>query len=580
MNNPQTRYAGVFSRLLAFIIDLLIVGVVSKTIAEWFNMSSVLESILLTIVWWLYTVFSISKWKGTVGNRIVGLYVLKTNMEPLSFWQASLRYFYFLSYVISCSLLIALVKYMSYEYGVNANLLLLLCVPPLAMMLFTAHKQTLYDYMAKNIVVDAPNGEIQEANGAGTNIGSHGTIGTIRKIMRGIFIVTTLGTVVYAVFYMSVMFIASGGMHSRSYEPVTTSSKTVDYNNTKIDYYKSELEKAMAEFIEADNMYDILHGDVKKDLALNCIRFFVKKEGNDNWLDEGTAYRANARNKYANTTEKVKKAYKNEDYMGHHFYDYDLNDVNHIEDKIADMWDINANTETCEQMIPAEKMYGLFILRYIENREEAKQRYVREVESTKDRKDREFYRGELDKITRWLEELHRKHPEYVAYKTQKDELFQRQKQAHEAQKHSRKTDDLWQAAMYGGTYGLDHFKNVNANIRNKAGQTPLMLAVQNKFDYVIDELQVAIVDVGAKDNQGKTAYDYIEVPANRHEKIFTDRLYASLKMLEIYQIVQGKAIVAQSGCRTKAGKLTFTLTLSGTDCSKFVFPENTQCRSR
>ena len=57
--------------------------------------------------------------------------------------------------------------------------------------------------------------------------------------------------------------------------------------------------------------------------------------------------------------------------MGKHFYDYDLNEVNHIMDDIADKWKQNANVETCQKMLPVDQMYTMFIMRYIENREKA-----------------------------------------------------------------------------------------------------------------------------------------------------------------------------------------------------------------
>lgn len=582
MVNTNIRYAGFFARLLALLIDVTIVGVIPQIAAEWLNIPSLLESIVLTIIWWLYTAFCISKWKGTVGSRLVGLYVLKTDLEALSFWQASARHFYFIVYIFSFSLLTALVRYLAYDYGESVFLLLILWTFPLAMMLFSKQNQTLHDYLAKSIVVDAFDGQIiLDENVHEESTGSV-VIPKVRKAARVLFIVVFVMFWAYSLFYMSVIYIASGGLKSRSYEPVTTLSKTIDYNNTKIDYYKSELEKATAEFIEAETMYDIFRGDVKKDLTLNCIRFFVRQKGNDDWLDEGSAYRDNARNAYATTVEKVKKAYKNEDYMGHHFYDYDLNDVNQIEDEIADMWDLNANKETCEQMMSAEKMYGLFILKYIENREETKERDTWELQRAKKRDDKEFYAREVKEITKWLEELHRKHPEYSVYKAEKNEMLQKKKQVREAkkreEKQARKSEDLWNAAVNGAMYGMDYFKDVDANIRNEEGQTPLMLAVKNGSDNTIMLFNNAIVDVWAKDNEGRTAFDYIKKTTNREEKMYADRLYGSLRMLEVYQIVRGKANVVESGYRNKTDILT--ITLSHGDCTEFKFPKNTKCQSR
>lgn len=140
--------------------------------------------------------------------------------------------------------------------------------------------------------------------------------------------------------------------------------QTKDYNDTKIIFYKKELERYSKEFIEAEGMYDIFAADTKKDLALGCIQYFIKRKNREEWIDIGSNYRKNARNKYANTEDKIQKAKKKSDYMGYHFYTFDLNMVNHIEDEITQVWS-DKNDSICENKLPANELYEIFIEKYI-----------------------------------------------------------------------------------------------------------------------------------------------------------------------------------------------------------------------
>ena len=130
----------------------------------------------------------------------------------------------------------------------------------------------------------------------------------------------------------------------------------------------------------------------------------------------------------------------------------------------------------------------------------------------------------------------------------------------------------------GRTYGLSYFNGINANIRNEAGQTPLMLASANGHTYVVEMLGKAQVDVWAKDNDGKTAFDYIKVPTNSREKMFSDRMYGSLRMLEVRQIIRGKASFVLLDYKNTTDILK--IVIQDALCQDFKFPKNTQCKSR
>lgn len=141
----------------------------------------------------------------------------------------------------------------------------------------------------------------------------------------------------------------------------------------------------------------------------------------------------------------------------------------------------------------------------------------------------------------------------------------------------KKQNDLWRSAETGSIYGMDYFNDVDANVRNENGETPLIIAVRNGYSAVVDFMHGAIVDVHMKDNKGKTAFDYIKQPSSRHEKIFSDRMYGSLRVLEVAQVVRGKGKIVQYTYRNDTDILKVLIV--GAECSDFVFPENTQCKT-
>lgn len=578
-NNTEIKYAGFFSRVIAWVIDVFILSIPLKIFSSVLGEESVMYIVLGLALWWLYTSYSIYKWQGTPGKRAIGLYVLDLNMEALSFQKASMRFiFYFLS-SLPVILYLIFIKMMQFESENLIWIALLLATAPVLMMFFNKKGQTLYDYWAKTVVVESVI-DVSDTQSSTVQIPHSKREPTaLQKGLRIIIGIAIFIPLAYGIFYFVVLYNAFSGYGVPSTVPNTTVGKTIEYNNTKIDFYKSELEKSSAEFIEAESMYDILQGYVKKDLSLNCMQFFLQKEGNEDWLNESYTYRTNARNKYANTTERVKKANKNESYMGHHFYEYDLNDVHHIEEEIADSWDVKGNSDTCQKSLPADGMYTMFIYRYIENRESALQRNIREIKTAKNSGflNKSFYKKQIKQIKSWLEILHSKHPDYKEYAQGQKEIILEKKAQRIKKKESKLQKNLWKSVETGSTYPLNYFNGLNANIKNKVGDTPLMVAVKNGHTDVVRSLSEAIVNVWEKDYEGKTAFDYIKTPTSRRESIFSNRMYGALRVLEVTQIVRNKAKIVQYSYKNDTDSLQ--ITIKGARCDRFVFPGNTKCKA-
>ena len=134
---------------------------------------------------------------------------------------------------------------------------------------------------------------------------------------------------------------------------------------------------------------------------------------------------------------------------------------------------------------------------------------------------------------------------------------------------------LWESATTGAVGGIGYFKGMNANIKNEQGQTPLMVAVKNGYTELVRALGEAIVNVKETDDEGKTAFDYIRKPMSREDNIYSRRMYGALRVVEVEQIVRGKAKIVQYSYKHDTDILS--LTIKGAKCEDFVFPEHTQC---
>lgn len=572
-------YAGFFTRLLATLVDIFIISLILSIVTFAIDIKSIA---VLIFIWWLYNTIMLIKCKATVGGKLFGTEVLNKEGGTLSFKSASYRFF--LS--ITPFVLYILIRGMQHDMALAPSPTiqqlpqLLFFLPPL-LMFFTQKKQMIHDLLIHSIVVDKNEIEHIEKEE------KKSVLYVGRKILRIIGALIFLIMAGYIVIYVGVFYTLaqqSNNSYNASFKQLYTVN---DYNDSKIIFYNQELEANTQKHIEAKGMYEIFEADVKNDLALNCIEYFLAREHNvSDWIEMGSGFRKNARNKYANTEAMIEKAKKNEDHMGKHFYYYDLNDVNHISDEIADKWEKDANTQTCQKMLPVDSMYTMFIMKYIENREEALERDKHEYQHAKPSgmPNKSFYKKEIEETSAWLEMLYEKHPEYFMYRQKQQKIKQIQKQKRAEKKHqqhkkiiSDRQEDIWESMAKGYLHNNSYYEELNLNVRNSKGQTPLMIAVQNGHDSIVSSLGNTNINIWAKDAKGKTAFDYIQKPSTKREKIFADRMFGSLRTLEIELIISGKAKIIQSSYRNKTDILK--IYIAGAGCQDFNFPKNTQCKS-
>lgn len=141
---------------------------------------------------------------------------------------------------------------------------------------------------------------------------------------------------------------------------------------------------------------------------------------------------------------------------------------------------------------------------------------------------------------------------------------------------NRHNQQFWKDAEKGYIHNMGYYKNVNLNIHNETGQTPLMIAVQNGHRAVIDAFSEGIVDITMQDFEGKVAYDYIKKPEGKDE-IPKNNIYGALLLLEATQITRGKAKITSGSYSYDTNILD--ITISGAECEEFLFSENTKCKS-
>ena len=399
-------FAGFFTRLLSVLVDLFIILLILNI----FNID-IRHTMVIIIVWWLYHTIMLTKYKTTIGGKLFGIEILNEKGERLSFRSTFYRVFI----SIIPFIIYALIKSIQHNIQpapspIVQQLPQFLFILPPFLMFFTHKKQMIHDLLINSIVIDKNKMQYLESEK------KESTMHIARKILRVAGTLMFLVLVGYLVVYVGVFFILAQ-QHSNSYNASFKQHYTVnDYNDTKIIFYNQELENNSRKFIEATGMYDIFEADVKNDLALNCIEYFLAQEYNTtNWIEMGGGFRKNARNKYANTKVLIKKAKKNEDHMGKYFYYYDLNDVNHITDEIANIWEKNANTQTCQKMLPVDQMYKIFIIKYIQNREKALKEFKHNYQYVKpsETPNKSFYKKKIKNTSEWLKILYKKYPKYL-----------------------------------------------------------------------------------------------------------------------------------------------------------------------
>ena len=147
MNENIISYGGFWKRVLAYIVDIIVIsipvtllfgsgmslGVDEQTPGTYdlhLNLDMTLPEFIILLISWVYFAgLESSEWQGTIGKRLFGMRVTGTAGERISFFRATGRY---LSKFLSSALLMI----------------------GFIMVAFTAKKQGLHDMIAGTLVVN------------------------------------------------------------------------------------------------------------------------------------------------------------------------------------------------------------------------------------------------------------------------------------------------------------------------------------------------------------------------------------------------------------------------------------------
>jgi len=228
---------------------------------------------------------------------------------------------------------------------------------------------------------------------------------TICTVAKNTFIWTSISVVTIYTLLFSFLSIINKSMSStfnQNYEKsFYTTSYTNDYNDSRILFYKNEIEESSRAYIEAKNDYDIFEAFTKKEMGLECIKtLLIEHTNSDNIYRLGNSFSQNSRNKYVQTKALIAKYKENENsfHKKHGAY------RSSIIDPFLRFLKKNMPNR-CEEKVPVEKMYQLFIPEYIKQREIELTSY----KSIGVSNNSNYIRKKIEDYSSWIEVVRMKH---------------------------------------------------------------------------------------------------------------------------------------------------------------------------
>lgn len=338
----QIGYASFFLRVAARIVDVIVIFIFFKFL-EFILPESIGLGLMQLILFWLYfTLLESSNWKGSLGKKFVGIEIVDYEGLQITFKQANIR---FISSIIS------------------------VFIPPLLLTtLFTKKKQTIHDMLGKTVVL-----KIESTYDYSKVMGRKKTSLDLRfhagRKLGYMLVLIFVGLLLYSLYPIIGLVAVYGYMGIKQAESYNksfhTKYKEKDYNDSRIEFYRRELDKSSKYAVNADGIVNIFEHDTKVDLSLECIERYLQENNASEWIDESSDMRKNARNKYTITEDLIEKAKYNEKNMGRNFYLYDMNLVQDVSDEITGSWRDKSKSSLCDQNLSSNELYDIFLTKYL-----------------------------------------------------------------------------------------------------------------------------------------------------------------------------------------------------------------------
>ena len=386
-NNKDAKYAGFWVRVLAFLIDGLILSIPMKILESVIGLEEWLGIIVSLFLLWAYYGYLVYRWRATIGKRVLGLEILNYDLTPITLQKASLRVLYsLLTYTIAFAPLSMFIV-LAFVYGPLIYIFYLLLLLPILMILMTNKKQVLHDYFAKTIVVDVKymlkndsiiDGQREVRDENLIKKLKDVTVSKEKKKLKSIKVIITIAIVsiigyglYYAYVMATTMFVLGSYAKYKSqefHEKLEKYQSIDEHNDSRISFYVEEFEKSSEKYFYADTVPQRFKARVKRKLALNCIGYFLKEHNDPTWLDQVQAVDRNQLSTYEqnNTIYNKRKSDENWNFYEHYYF----NEIYDAQDKVASSFDKETSQRSCDKLHTTDEMFNRFLPIYINKKEE------------------------------------------------------------------------------------------------------------------------------------------------------------------------------------------------------------------
>ena len=261
------------------------------------------------------------------------------------------------------------------------------------------------------------------------------------------------------------------------------------YKNENMQFYINEFRVSYAKFIKAEGMVEIFRYDIEKEMSMNCIQRNLYLEDRDKWLSESSKIRKIIKRELTPTSGSRKAERTNTDFKWHNFYLYELNTVHSVEDKLTERYS-RSMMNRCNDKLSSYELFREFLPRYIHQ-------YSSDLRYSLKNPSKNLEQHRKDQAV-WLKSITKVYEEILTAEGNVSNI------------------DWVEKSLFKMAKGEDLPKDINSSIRDQVninitdrfGRTPLFYAVKENNIHFLRILLKSNVDMDHKDIYGRTVFDY------------------------------------------------------------------------
>ena len=193
-----------------------------------------------------------------------------------------------------------------------------------------------------------------------------GLLKTILKIFIGIVIALALYHVVPVIISVVSMVVYTGMEEAKYDNSFYITYNIKEYDDPRINFYAKELEKNYNALVYAKSNTELFKSYTKIELATQCVEYYLKNDGEDNWIKVSRNIERNARNKVLHKDKNlIDLTKKNLHNVWNNFYVFELDTVRDLADNITNSWRYPSKHSRCDDNLTTEQMYDIFLPKYV-----------------------------------------------------------------------------------------------------------------------------------------------------------------------------------------------------------------------